>query len=120
MPGTRVLVAEDESSIRTLVSKFLQKKGYDVVTASDGADAVTKLDAERFDVVLLDIMMPRIDGFGVMAHLRETQPALAARVVVMTAFPRTAMGRLGDSCRILSKPFDLEELTSALIACGSA
>lgn len=118
--STRVLVAEDDSSIRSLVSRYLQKQGYEVVTASDGAEAVVKLDGQRFDAVVLDIMMPRLDGFGVMEHLTETQPDLASHVVVMTAFPRTATGRLGGTCRVLSKPFELDELKSALLACGTA
>ena len=118
--STRILVAEDDTSIRSLVSKFLEKQGYEVVTASDGAEAVVKLDGERFDAVVLDIMMPKLDGFGVLQHLTETQPDLASHVVVMSAFPRTATGRLGGTCRVLSKPFELDELKSALLACCAA
>ncbi|HEX6096244.1 MAG TPA: response regulator [Thermoanaerobaculia bacterium] len=107
----RVLVADDEETIRRLVVHVLRRQGFDAVEATDGQHAIERLDAEAFDVLVLDLMMPRVDGFGVVNHLIETQPEMMERTVVITAFPRTAAReRLHHLCGILSKPFETSEL----------
>ncbi len=107
----RVLVADDEEVIRTLVMRVLRRAGFDPVEAADGQYAIEQLDAGPFDVLVLDLMMPRVDGFGVVNHLIETQPRMMERTVVMTAFPRKAASeRLHHLCCIVSKPFDTSEL----------
>jgi two-component system, NtrC family, response regulator PilR len=107
----RVLVADDEEAIRRLVVHVLRRQGFDAVEATDGQHAIERLDAEPFDVLVLDLMMPRVDGFGVVNHLIETQPEMMERTVVITAFPRTAAReRLHHLCGILSKPFETSEL----------
>jgi CheY-like chemotaxis protein len=115
----RVLVADDEDAIRTLVSRMLARGGFDPVEASDGRQAIEKLDAGAFDAVVLDLMMPRVDGFGVVDHLIETQPRMIEKTVVMTAFPKTAMReRLHHLCRVISKPFDMDELLHIVRECA--
>lgn len=107
----RVLVADDEERIRQLVTHVLRRAGFDPVEATDGQDAIEQLDAEPFEVLVLDLMMPRVDGFGVVDHLIETKPDMVERTVVMTAFPRAAAKeRLHHLCCIVSKPFDTKEL----------
>src|SRR5688500_16150392 len=107
----RVLVADDESAIRTLVARMLRRAGYDPVEATDGQHAIEQLDTERFDALVLDLMMPRVDGFGVVNHLIETQPRMIEKTVVMTAFPEAAAKeRLHHLCCVISKPFDVHEL----------
>ena len=123
MPGTnppRVLVADDEDAIRTLVSRMLRRAGFDPVEASDGQRAIERLDEGAFDAVVLDLMMPRVDGFGVVEHLIETQPRMMEKTVVMTAFPKSAaQQRLHHLCCIISKPFDMEELLQVVRDCAS-
>lgn len=107
----RVLVVDDEERIRQLVTHVLRRAGFDPVEATDGQDAIEQLDAEPFEVLVLDLMMPRVDGFGVVDHLIETKPDMVERTVVMTAFPRAAAReRLHHLCSIVSKPFDTREL----------
>ena len=114
----RVLVADDEDAIRTLVSRMLARAGFDPVEASDGQHAIERLDAGMFDAVVLDLMMPRVDGFGVVEHLIETQPRMMEKTVVMTAFPKAAAKeRLHHLCSIISKPFDMEELIQVVRDC---
>lgn len=114
----RVLVADDEDAIRTLVSRMLTRAGFDPVEASDGQHAIEKLNAGAFDAVVLDLMMPRIDGFGVVEHLIDTQPRMMEKTVVMTAFPKAAAKeRLHHLCCIISKPFDMEELIQVVRDC---
>jgi CheY-like chemotaxis protein len=115
----RVLVADDEDAIRTLVVRLLRRAGFQPVEATDGQHAIEQLDAAEFDALVLDLMMPRVDGFGVIDHLIETQPRMMEKTVVMTAFPKTAAKeRLHHLCCILSKPFDTEELIQLVRACS--
>ena len=115
----RVLVADDEDSIRTLVSRVLRRAGFDPIEASDGQHAIDKLDVAEFDAVVLDLMMPRVDGFGVVEHLIETKPRMMEKTVVITAFPKAAAReRLHHLCCILSKPFDMDELVQVVRECA--
>ena len=115
----RVLIADDEDSIRTLVSRVLRRAGFDPIEASDGQHAIDKLDVAEFDAVVLDLMMPRVDGFGVVEHLIETKPRMMEKTVVITAFPKAAAReRLHHLCCILSKPFDMEELVQVVRECA--
>lgn len=115
----RVLIVDDEDAIRTLVRRMLQRAGFDPVEASDGQHAIDKLDAGDFDAVVLDLMMPRVDGFGVVEHLIDRKPRMVEKTVVMTAFPKTATKeRLHHLCCIISKPFDMNELVLLVRDCA--
>ncbi|HYC62459.1 MAG TPA: response regulator [Thermoanaerobaculia bacterium] len=116
----RVLVADDEDAIRTLVSRMLRRAGFDPLEAKDGQHAIEQLDSNGFDAVVLDLMMPRVDGFGVIDHLINTQPGMIEKTIVMTAFPKTAAReRLHQLCCIVSKPFDVEELITLVRDCAN-
>lgn len=118
-PSPRVLVADDEDSIRRLVASVLRRAGFEPVEAVDGEHAIARLDAEHFDALVLDLMMPRVDGFGVMHHLIETQPRMVEKTVVVTAFPKTAAReRLHHLCCILTKPFEPGELVQLVQQCA--
>jgi len=107
----RVLVADDDPAIRMLVARVLVREGYDVSTATDGADAITQLDQSSFDLLVLDLMMPRIDGLGVIAHL-QTRGAARPPILVMTAASPDILRRLPREriAGIVTKPFDLDQL----------
>ena len=68
----RILIVEDELSIQAILKELLLDAGYEVAAASDGVEAVDLFRRERFDLILLDIMLPRLDGFGVCRAIRET------------------------------------------------
>jgi CheY-like chemotaxis protein len=108
----RVLVADDDPAIRTLVSRVFVRRGYDVSSASDGADAIQKLDQEVFDLLVLDLMMPRVDGVGVINHL-AARDAPRPAILVMTAAVPDILRRLprDQVAKVISKPFDLDQLT---------
>jgi len=109
--GLRVLVADDDPAIRMLVQRVLVRQGYDVSTATDGADAIVQLEANRFDLLVLDLMMPRVDGLGVIAHL-QSRGALTPPILVMTAAAPDVLRRLPYDriAKVITKPFDLEAL----------
>ena len=117
MPG-RVLVVDDEEPIRILIQRLLSKHGFSVETAPDGAAAIDKIATEKFDAVVLDLMMPRIDGFTVLRQLIESNPDLVSRTVVATAYPRDVASRqLDEVCQVIIKPFDSAELVGAVADC---
>jgi len=116
----RVLVADDEDSIRLLVTRVLRRAGFETAEADDGQAAIETLDTERFDAVVLDLMMPRVDGFGVIEHVIATNPHMIEKIVVVTAFPTAAAKeRLHQLCSILPKPFDPTELIAVVRECAA-
>ncbi len=108
----RVLVADDDPAIRTLIARIFVRRGYDVACASDGADAILKLDHGPFDLLVLDLMMPRVDGVGVINHLAKREGPRPA-ILVMTAAVPDILRRLPREhvAKVISKPFDLDQLT---------
>ena len=67
----RILVVDDEEKIRTIIRKYAEFEGYDVTEAKDGIEALQLCRSQDFDVIILDIMMPKIDGFSTCRKIRE-------------------------------------------------
>lgn len=111
----RVLCVDDEHPIRTLLQSQLEQEGYHADIADDGDTAISKLDAAPYDVVLLDIRMPKVGGIEVLKHVRDR--GMKARVIMLTAVDDLTIAmesvRLGAS-DYLTKPFDTEDLFSAI------
>ena len=112
-----VLVADDDSSMREVVSEHLQSVGYDVLVAEDGREALELTRKHRPDVVLLDVMMPETSGWEVCRTIRE-EPALAATSVLMlTGIGHTVNSMtspLYDADAYMDKPFEFAELDAKL------
>ena len=107
-----VLVVDDEQAIREFLDDVLTGEGYEVSTASNGQAALTQITTAPPDVVVLDIMMPVIDGREVLRRMRA-DPALR-RVAVLVMSAAADPGPLVSAERFLPKPFDLDELLSAI------
>lgn len=112
---TKVLIVDDDDEIRYLLQDMLKEEGFQVGTARDGREALNILQRESGWVVLLDIMMPNMDGREVLRQLEENQPLLDNnRIALMSAGGRLAQERYrldGNVVRaLLPKPFDLEEV----------
>jgi len=118
----RVLIVDDDAAIRILVSRVLQRHGFSVDAVPDGAGAIEKLLQHTYDVIVLDLMMPRIDGAGVIKYLVEHQPQSLANVIVVTAFGSKAIQNVCPPVvHFLEKPFDIERLLIEAERCvGSA
>lgn len=120
----RALIVDDDAPIRDLLSTIVQHQGFNVDTAKDGVEAIANLDEDGYDVVLLDLMMPRVDGYEVLRHIRENRPEMLRCTIVATAVPeREVLKRIDDTVyKIHQKPFDLERLIDDVkeCACGSA
>ena len=116
-PRGRVLVVDDEPAIRALVAKIVERAGYPVDTARDGADAIEKLETTRYAVIVLDLMMPNIDGFGLIRHLKERGGARPA-IIVVSAGDSASLRQLdgGMVHSIIRKPFDIDVLGDLITA----
>jgi CheY-like chemotaxis protein len=113
-----ILVVDDDEHIRLLETKVLEREGYRVEQAGNGQEAIERIDAEGYAALVLDLMMPRADGFDVLDHLARTNPLMITKTVVATAFPSQAKAvRLQEVCRVIVKPFDIQQLVDAVQAC---
>ncbi|HEX9160130.1 MAG TPA: response regulator [Thermoanaerobaculia bacterium] len=114
----RLLVVDDEEPIRTLLSRILSRNGYEVECAVDGQDALDKLGEREFDGLILDLMMPRVDGFGVIKFLSGTRSEMLRHTVIVTAFAGMAESqKLNEVCHVLRKPFDIPTLLGIVSDC---
>jgi CheY-like chemotaxis protein/anti-sigma regulatory factor (Ser/Thr protein kinase) len=107
----KVLVADDDQTTRVLISEVLKEAGHQVVEAADGEAALKKLHTGKFDLVLLDVWMPRINGLELLARLRE-EPS-RPRVIVMTSddTPETLLQAVREQAyHYVSKPIDVNGL----------
>ena len=111
----RVLVADDETAIRSLITTFLTRAGYDVAHAEDGQEAIDLLQSGSYDAVVTDLMMPRVDGVGVVRYIQKNHPELLSRTIVLTAYPRLAESEsIEKLCSVIAKPFELANLRGVL------
>ena len=109
MSAAKILVVDDEPAIRELIVAVLEDEGYQAIGAGSGSRALELLPEERPDLVLMDIMMPEMDGREALRRMRE-QPELAAIPVVMMS-AAFAPDRVGQRvAAFLPKPFDLDYL----------
>jgi two-component system response regulator ResD len=117
-----ILVVEDDRAIRRLLRMVLQREGYVVQEAADGVEAVLKLGLSNYDVIVLDLMMPNLDGFAFISTLAERDAARLKRIIVTSAAsPSVIEGRMrGTPFDTVSKPFDLTDLVSRVRACITA
>ncbi len=111
----RVLVVDDEEALRYLLSTELAAEGYDVETAGDGDEAIETIKQKDYDVVLLDIKMPRVDGFEVLRFIKQNKPEI--KVIMLTAYADVKNAiealKLGAS-DFVSKPYDLEDILTSI------
>lgn len=111
----KILIADDEQNIVISIEFLLRREGFDVVVAGDGEEALAKARAERPDLVLLDVMMPKMNGFDVCQALRADPELAGMRVMMLTAKGRETevskgLGLGADA--YMTKPFSTKELVA--------
>ncbi len=119
LAAVKVMVIDDSQTIRRTAEALLVKEGYTVVTAADGFEALAKVADQDPDLIFIDIMMPRLDGYQACALIKRN-PRYAATPVIMLSskdglFDR-ARGRIVGSDEYLTKPFTKDELLGAVKA----
>lgn len=114
-----VLLVDDNEATCTLITALLQKD-FTIEVAADGLEALEQLRTKTYATVILDLLMPHLDGYGVLDYLRDNNPEVLRRVLVVSAaLTRAELTRLKqyDVCAIISKPFEVETLLSAVKQC---
>ncbi|HEX3583429.1 MAG TPA: response regulator [Thermoanaerobaculia bacterium] len=119
MAKTTVLVADDETPLLKLMATALEHDGLSVATAHDGAEAIECLSKNEYRVVLLDLMMPRVNGWDVIKWLKAHPDRRPYSLVVVTAADRNVFADLDPEIvnAIIIKPFDTWELTGYVKRC---
>jgi DNA-binding response OmpR family regulator len=108
--GKKLLLVEDDTVFSKLISKFLDKNGFEVSDARNGKDALQMMDVDRFDLAILDYRLPDMNGLEVLASMKEKFPE--SKVVLMTRFGEEAAGKAigAGADAFISKPINPEEL----------
>jgi len=113
----KVMVIDDSKTIRRTAETLLKKEGCEVVTATDGFEALAKIADEKPDIIFVDIMMPRLDGYQTCALIKNNQVFKDTPVIMLSSkdglFDR-ARGRIVGSDQYLTKPFTKDELLGAI------
>ena len=112
----RVLVVEDEPDVRRAVSEYLREEGYAVDSAADGEDGRYKANAWEYDAILLDVMLPKIDGWSLLAEIRKTKATPVLMLTARDAVTDRVRGLDTGADDYLVKPFELSELAARLRA----
>jgi len=112
----RILLVDDEQSIQTLLSYPLRRDGYDVVQATDGRQALDRFDEQEFDLVVLDVMLPKIDGLEVCRRLRKHSPVPIIMLTAKSEEIDKVVGLELGADDYITKPFSLREFSSRVKA----
>jgi twitching motility two-component system response regulator PilG len=117
LEGLKILVIDDSKTIRRTAETLLVKEGCEVFTAVDGFDALSKIADHHPDIIFVDIMMPRLDGYQTCSLIKNSQAFKETPVIMLSSkdglFDR-ARGRLVGSEQYLTKPFTKDELLGAI------
>ncbi len=120
MGRPRALVVDDDDPIRTMLSKIVERQGLEVDTARDGEEAINLIDRDGYRVIVLDLMMPRLDGFAVLEHMKDCRPEEIPCTIIASAVPESEILRRADLpvYSIHAKPFDMPTLIADIRRCA--
>lgn len=114
--GGRILVAEDDERMREILEDYFSDAGYEVLTACDGAEALRVFEREHVDVVLLDVMMPRLDGWSVCRRIRQRSDVLVVMLSARSEEDDRLMGFELGADEYVTKPFSPKVLVAGVTA----
>ena len=118
MSQLKVLMADDEPDVLAIMAKKIKAAGYDIVTAVDGQEAWDKIIVENPDVILLDITMPKLEGFEVLKRLRETPPSKKWQPVIIISareeLKDIQKGYSLEADHYLTKPCNIDDVLSGI------
>lgn len=121
MERKRLLIVDDDRMTRMLIPALLAERHWDIQQASDGAEAIDRLAQREFDVMVLDLMMPNVNGFQVLDHLRLKHPQLLKKTIVLSGLAGQKQAlELSEKelFRIMRKPFRMRDLVNAILTCA--
>ena len=120
MTQQRILLADDEPRLLHVVGLYLSMEGFEVTEASDGTEAIAMLDKDEFDLAILDVMMPGVDGIEVCRHIRSQPRTQTMPVLVFTSLSSdkdVERARLAGANHLITKPFSLPGLGAVVRSC---
>lgn len=119
MESSHVLVVDDDPSVRRLVAAVLERRGYDVDQVADGAQAIERMEAEHYDALVLDLMMPIVSGAEVLDYIEKKNEPMMSRTIVLSAATPSYVKSVTQNrpCRVIGKPFDIASLVEVVEAC---
>ncbi len=120
MTQQRILLADDEPRLLHVVGLYLTMEGFEVREAQDGAEALSMLESEPFDLAILDVMMPGIDGIEVCRQIRAQPQTQSMPVLVFTSLSADAdveRARMAGANHLITKPFSLPGLGAVVRSC---
>ena len=115
----RALVVDDDDPIRVMLAKVVERQNLAVDTARDGEEAIERIDEDGYSLILLDLMMPRVDGYGVLRHLQEHHPKKLGCTIIASAVPESEILKrfTVPVYRVHAKPFDMARLIDDIREC---
>ncbi len=115
----RILIVDDDDAIRIMVERVLRREQFEVESARDGFEAIEKLTRQDYGAILLDLMMPRMDGHGVLQFLETKNSEPEPKVIIMTANVQSGFETASAKpvFRVLPKPFDIHQLVDHVKEC---
>jgi DNA-binding response OmpR family regulator len=117
-----VLVIEDDAAVRRLLNLLLKRTNAEVVCVEDGDEGLAQLESRSYSVVILDLMLPTVNGFDVLERVSVLMPEMLKRVIVLTAASSSTLKKLKDEerlWRVVRKPFDLDDLLHTVADCAA-
>jgi DNA-binding response OmpR family regulator len=117
--GRRILVVDDDLAIRVLLQAVLRRMNFDVDLAEDGMVGFERLGQQRYDLVLLDLMMPKVNGYEFLERINTDEAHPRPHVIVFTAAGQRGINKIPPNsvCNSILKPFDLEKFLDMIAAC---
>ena len=113
MTNARILIIDDEESIRKILSEYLERLGYQVITAADGLEGLDCIKQENYDLIIIDIRLPYVSGIGLIKVARDINPKVP--IISITGFGKYSESTAKEEATIvLSKPFQLEKLSQTV------
>ena len=113
----KILIADDEEDVKVVIQLFLESKGYEISTAFDGLDTIDRVKEEKPDLIILDIMMPIIDGFEVCKRLKADPESADIPIVMLSAASESESRQKGidaGAVDYIVKPFEPDQLESVI------
>ena len=106
-PASALVVDDDEATAK-LISTVLEREAFEIDVAPNGAEAISRMGEKNYNLIVLDLMMPKVNGIAVLRYLDEHKPSTLCRVIMTTASPNNISSEFLDRiCKILPKPFEL-------------
>lgn len=121
MERKRLLVVDDDRMTRMLIPALLAERNWEILQASDGAEAIEQVAAKEFDVIVLDLLMPNVNGFEVLDHLRLRHPHMLKKTIVLsglTGQKSTAELSEQEIFKVMRKPFRMKDVVTIILLCA--